>query len=342
MALSLEQLLSPIADNPPCGENKFDDVGYGGLLDQDLQDIFGDDDRGTQEGERKEKEDGDWPSFLGKVISFFGYTKHLTLGYYASLADLNLSGLSGLADGLTLVRQLLSRYWDDVYPLLDDGGVDERNDSLLLFNSADMLKSLSALTVARGRQAGSFTLKEAMSSKSSGVPAESLVEAAISETMSDNPDFYVKMGEDLEAVRNALSGLKSDLEEADADFDCSFAALEERLGYIESFLSGARSGGGGNESEGDGAGEEASGSGTSSEGIIRVSGEINSRADVVKSLDRIIQYYTRSEPASPVPQLLVRVKRLVDMNFTEIIDEFSLDSQTFNADSIFGSVKKEE
>ncbi len=345
MALPLEQLLSPVSDNPPCGDNKFDDYAYGSLLDSDLQDIFGDEDMGTQEGERKEKSDGDWPSFLGKVISYFGLTKHLSLAYYATLADVNLSGIGGLVDGLTLVRQLLARYWDEVHPVLDDGDPWERDDALRLFESADMLKSISNLTVASGRQAGTYTLKEAMASKDTGVPEVSVVEAAINETLISEPTFYDDLGKSLAEVRETLEALKKDLENIEADFEVTFAALEERLGYMETFLAGVNpEGETAAAGENGAAGEEGSAPGSptaAAGGVIRVNGEINSRADVAKAIDRIIRFYTRSEPSSPVPQLLVRVKRVVDMNFTEIIDEFGLNRQSFDADSIFGSINQD-
>jgi type VI secretion system protein ImpA len=51
--------------------------------------------------------------------------------------------------------------------------------------------------------------------------------------------------------------------------------------------------------------------------------EIESREDVVKLLDRICAYYERNEPASPIPLLLQRARRLVTMNFMELIRELA-------------------
>jgi type VI secretion system protein ImpA len=52
-------------------------------------------------------------------------------------------------------------------------------------------------------------------------------------------------------------------------------------------------------------------------------GAIRSRQDVVRALDRICQYYARTEPSSPVPFLLRRAQRLVEMDFLQIIDELT-------------------
>ncbi|MBT8447530.1 MAG: type VI secretion system protein TssA, partial [Gammaproteobacteria bacterium] len=51
----------------------------------------------------------------------------------------------------------------------------------------------------------------------------------------------------------------------------------------------------------------------------RISGEITSREDVVRTLEKICEYYQRTEPASPVPLLLRRAQRVATMDFLEII-----------------------
>jgi type VI secretion system protein ImpA len=55
-------------------------------------------------------------------------------------------------------------------------------------------------------------------------------------------------------------------------------------------------------------------------------GEIRSREDVVKLLEKICEYYRRTEPSSPVPLILKRAARLAEMNFMEIINDLSPDS----------------
>ncbi|MGC4088543.1 MAG: hypothetical protein QM756_11735 [Polyangiaceae bacterium] len=52
-------------------------------------------------------------------------------------------------------------------------------------------------------------------------------------------------------------------------------------------------------------------------------GEVNSRDDVLKALDRICAYYTRFEPSSPLPFLLQRCKKMVPMSFADILKEIA-------------------
>jgi type VI secretion system protein ImpA len=43
----------------------------------------------------------------------------------------------------------------------------------------------------------------------------------------------------------------------------------------------------------------------------------------MKALDRICDFYAKSEPSSPVPLLLKRAQRMAGMNFLEIINDMT-------------------
>jgi type VI secretion system protein ImpA len=50
-------------------------------------------------------------------------------------------------------------------------------------------------------------------------------------------------------------------------------------------------------------------------------GAVNSRADVERCLDQIIEFYERTEPSSPIPHLARRMRRMVPMDFLELMAE---------------------
>jgi type VI secretion system protein ImpA len=56
-----------------------------------------------------------------------------------------------------------------------------------------------------------------------------------------------------------------------------------------------------------------------------MTGEINSREDVIRVLDKICSYYERVEPSSPIPILLQRSKRLVSASFLDIVRDIASD-----------------
>ncbi|WP_322867361.1 type VI secretion system protein TssA [Aquicoccus sp. G2-2] len=61
------------------------------------------------------------------------------------------------------------------------------------------------------------------------------------------------------------------------------------------------------------------GSGTSAS----VPGVINSRRDVEKMLDSIVAFYERTEPSSPIPHMARRMRRMVAMDFLELMEEIA-------------------
>ncbi|SDE47948.1 type VI secretion system protein ImpA [Paracoccus isoporae] len=53
------------------------------------------------------------------------------------------------------------------------------------------------------------------------------------------------------------------------------------------------------------------------------SGEINSRDDVERALDRIVAFYERTEPSSPIPHVAKRLRRMVSMDFLQLMNEIA-------------------
>ena len=50
---------------------------------------------------------------------------------------------------------------------------------------------------------------------------------------------------------------------------------------------------------------------------------LSSRDDVVRCLDLVIAFYDRTEPSSPIPHLAKRMRRMVHMDFVELMEEMA-------------------
>ena len=74
------------------------------------------------------------------------------------------------------------------------------------------------------------------------------------------------------------------------------------------------------------AGQRAPGSAARAPAPASAPGEIATREQVIESLDRICRYYDQFEPASPLPFLLRRARRLVGRNFLEVMSDLAPDS----------------
>ena len=51
--------------------------------------------------------------------------------------------------------------------------------------------------------------------------------------------------------------------------------------------------------------------------------EVTTRADALRLLDLVCQYYQRNEPSSPLPFLIGRARRLADKNFLDILRDMA-------------------
>jgi type VI secretion system protein ImpA len=136
-----------------------------------------------------------------------------------------------------------------------------------------------------------------------------------------------------ETLRNALANLAAIEafvgEKVGAASGTNFAKLADVLRTAEKILAshlakrgvaaeGSADAGGAT----DGSGDTASGP---RGGGPAISGEINSREDVIRVLDKIVSYYERVEPSSPIPLLIKRSKRLVSASFLDIVRDIASD-----------------
>lgn len=81
------------------------------------------------------------------------------------------------------------------------------------------------------------------------------------------------------------------------------------------------------EEEQDSLEDEVVNKGHSSKRSASFSGTVINRTDVLRALDEVCAYYKRSEPSSPVPLLLGRARRLVDLDFYSIIKDLAPDGE---------------
>src|SRR5688572_8080362 len=66
---------------------------------------------------------------------------------------------------------------------------------------------------------------------------------------------------------------------------------------------------------------EGGADGATSGGVTVAVGSIKSRADAMKAMDAIANFFKQNEPSSPVPLFLERAKRLVGKNFLEVLSD---------------------
>jgi len=342
VALDIESLLREITPESPCGDNLEYDADFGAL------------ERAAQgKGERQigdtivAAEEPNWRELKANAVELLARTKDLRVAAYLSTAALHLDGLSGFRDCLTLIRRMLEHYWDAVHPQLDP---DDDNDPTMRIN-AIMTLCDAQTTLTPLRDAALITspvfgriayrdIHSALTAdgetQDDSVPDVATIEAAFTECELD----------DLRAVARSVSESGNEARQIEVLLTQHLGAasapslddLIKPLGSIGDFLTqqltrrGAFDVPSGVPDEEMDEGQRADpGQGPAQ----AITGEIQSRDDVIQTLNKICEYYQRHEPSSPIPLLLQRAKRLAAKDFLEIIRDLAPDGLP-QAESIGG------
>jgi type VI secretion system protein ImpA len=328
---NVETLLTAVAGNDPCGADLEYDPAFVQL------------DRAAQ-GKPEQQigstiipaEPPDWKVVAREATALFPRSKDLRVAAHLARGLLNTEGLKGFADGLTVIDRMVQTYWDGLYPRLDpDDGNDPtmRLNVLATLTAPDVLASLRATPLISSRTLGRYAYKDVEASAVK--PVEGSDPAGPSAAAIDAAALDCDLGElqndaaAAAACAAALTSLDSAVSEHCGPGSIpGFPAVAALAAKISNFLkttlarrSPAAATAVNGESDGHGAANLAS-----PQAFSALSGEIGSREDVLRALDKIVAYYTRHEPSSPIPLFIERCKRLVTMNFKDIVKELVPDA----------------
>jgi type VI secretion system protein ImpA len=262
-----------------------------------------------------------WSELEDMLVDLFRQTKHLDMLYLLALSQGHLHGIGGLINGIDYTNNLLARQWDALHPVESEADYEFRQDCLAKMNSATFANSLDGMIIADGRQLGKHTLGAWLAAKKGDPQDLKTIEQALAETIKDKPTFYDDLAAQMNELQESMKRLELTVKDHFASFRLQFKALKPKLaeiaGIVAAFSSIAIEGIEGVAPQG-GSGPATSQGGNS------IPDQINTREDVVKTLAKIILFYNKHEPTSPVPIMLERAQRVATMNFKEIVQEFNL------------------
>jgi type VI secretion system protein ImpA len=287
---------------------------------------------------------GEPPNFnllFSRSVELLKRSKDLRIAGHLTRAAIEKHSFGGLCAGLTLIRQLLQKYWPSVHPQLDpDDGNDPtmRISALSALVSHDLLSSLRTAPLLLSQVAGPITLRHFGLASGEVAPGTdgakvdlSLLDAGFREA----PLALIqRLAGTLESARAELKGVAEAFQAGAGGAGPDLSALDRVLYQAQSIVrprllartaeeaaptpSGAPSNGSAAAAALDGAAAHhvAPAPGPPS-GVIR------NREDVVMLLDKICGYYERNEPSSPLPLLLQRCRRLAASSFLDIVKDLA-------------------
>jgi type VI secretion system protein ImpA len=324
---SVESLLSPISEAQPSGDDLEYDPAFTALEAQaqpKAEQQFGDTVIPAVEPE--------WRVLIGSATELLGRSKDVRVAVLALRAATRTQGIAGFSLGLTLLLELLERFWDTIHPQLD---ADDNDDPTMRLNAlaplADgsmLLRDLYDCAIGTSRTVGAIRVRDVAIANNKLPPSGSdpgytlaQVQGALQDIHGAQPEV-IEIAIGVAALVQKLETLIEDKTGRAADID-----LKPLRGITHVLRQACQAATGTASGEGDATGEQASAGAvgvTGSGGAIR--GEINSRQDALLMLDKVISFLQRTEPGNPAPLLIQRAKRLVGVSFIDIMNDLAPDA----------------
>ncbi len=320
-----ESWLTEVAPDAPCGP----DLEY----DQDFMAL----ERAAQGKEEQQygdkvfaAEEPVWANVVDLATALMERTRDVRVVLLLGRGLTRTQGVSGASETLRLANDLLDRFWDDVHPrLVIDGEVDPmpRMNALAAFCDREkFLRDLRAADFLR-TPAVTFTMRDVESildqnvgKADSGLGPDQL-RAAIGEAIAADPAALPETA----ALAQALDALRGTLQKhlepsMLPDFEPLTALVKPVARTVEEIRAAATSATAGGAGEGAGAGGAGG-------GAVMTVGDVRSREDALRALDRVCDFLSRNEPTNPAPLFIRRAQRLMTMPFMDIIRELAPDAE---------------
>ena len=289
-------------------------------------------------------EDPNWKEVQSKALELLERTKDLRVAIHLARAALNTEGFPAFCDSMALVRGYISRHWDALHPRLDpDDGLDPTLRVNLLASLCDQQTTLQYVRKAplvASRILGRFGLRDVQIAQGE-IPAPPNMESPPTTAAIDGAFSECDLEElknTAKSVRDAIghvTAIEADLtERVGTGNAASLEAVVLELKAADAVLTEQLKRRGVDESapQGEGGNGEAA-----ADAVQPLTGEISSRDDVLRAIDKICEYYARHEPSSPLPLLLLRAKRLASCSFLEIIEDVVPDALPQARTTIMGN-----
>ncbi len=273
----------------------------------------------------------DWRQMRSRSLALLGRSRDFRVLAHYTAAVLRTGTLREALQIFPLLETWLDQYWNDVHPRLDEDAIARRNalncfaDRVAIVDALRRLPLLS-LTQRGVTQLGALSLRDI--DIATGVQPnpdpdrESRTEAEVRSAIETADIAELRaLSDSASRADKALTSAQNIMrEKCGADDVPELEPLIKQLVRIQQVLFSRISVASANDtaatsSDGDAAGAAQTQSATS--------GPIHSRQDAIRALEAVASYFRRNEPGSPVPLLVERAKRMISMDFLELLADLA-------------------
>lgn len=335
--IDLEALLQPISEENPAGEHMrysgvYDEIGEARRTDEVL----------GQEDVQSELKIADFPKVIELAVPVVEKeSKDLQISAWLSEALVNEYGFTGLRDSLNLLSSLQEKFWDTLFPEIDEGDMEGRANAL------SWMDRETALTIQKARitDGNGYNFLEYQDSKKYDIPdnldlldtaEQKKFKALQAEVIKENKVtadkwkqaitqtrrvFYEELNVAIEECQQGLNKINLVIEEKfDRNQAPSLPNLKKTLANIKSetdkLLKQKREEEPDEidqEEEFEGEATEDGKGGQTGRSMSSSKGAIQNRKEALKRLSELAEFFRKTEPHSPVSYLVTRAVKWGNM-----------------------------
>lgn len=350
----VDQLFHPIAEDSPCGSDIREDYSADSLYSQikDARAAARAEERNNLFNEESSKADEYWRKIVEigpKILE--NESKDLEIASWVTEALIRRNGFQGLRDGFLLIKGLIDNFWDNLYPLPDEDGIETRVACLTGLNGQGaegvLIAPIRNVFITETGDPSPFSFwkyqqaleinkildEEARSDKASKLGFNvSDIEQAVSDS---SEAFYIDLLDDISTALETYREIGSLLDNHCGIHDSPPSSniiniLQEYHGAVKHLARYKLP----EEDISNEAIEQASEE-DSDQPTPQADGPVRNREDAFRKLNEISNFFRKTEPHSPIPYILDRAVKWGEMPLEELIRELIPDS---SARDFFGSL----
>ncbi len=282
-------------------------------------------------------EDPDFADVVAKSLAVLERSHDLRAAVIYAHAVLHIKGIKGFAEAVAYIKGCLEQHWDSCHPQLD---ADDDNDPTMRINavhglngSGTVLSGLRRAPLTNSRTFGKLNLRDIQIATGEVPPPEDT--SGLMDKTGVNAAFVDTGEEALAELLAAIRAIQADLKAIEAVFvvktpgqgpelDDLKKLMQQIARHVAEHVAGAPP------VEAEAEDDDAAKGGSQHAAARRMAGggggmpgSVDSAQDARNALDRVIDYFQRYEPSSPVPIILERAKRLVGADFMTIMKDMA-------------------
>ena len=363
--IKLDDLLQPISEENPVGDDIRDDSSptspYYTIKDAR---------NAARAAERNNMFDGDsseaddqWRKIIDLAPDILqNHAKDLEIASWYTEALIRRYGFQGLRDGFKLIQGLIDQYWDNLYPMPDEDGIETRVASLTGLNGEGaegvLIVPIRNVQITEGYEPGPFSFwkyqqaldiekiidEDAKASKASKLGfSKDDVDNAVNES---SESFFVNIRDDVSESIDLYKDIGRRLDEYCGINDAPPISnitniLGDCLGAINHIgkykMPSEEEAEEGIDGENGESGAQGGG-----DSQAQASGPVKNRTDAFKKLTEISEFFRKTEPHSPISYIIERAVKWGDMPLDDLMRELIPDSSSRNFYGSLTGVKSED